>query len=150
MGADPERLAEDFGKAIEAYERKLVKGETPFDRFLSTEVGSLEPEVLRGAAVFVGAGQCARCHLGPLLTDQQLHDFGSGGVRTPPLRTAAPTPPYGHLGEWPTLGVAITAHAATPLTPQELTELEAFLRVIGDGVRPPLPWVCLLYTSRCV
>jgi cytochrome c peroxidase len=87
----PERDAVDrafanVGKAIEAYERRLVPGPSRFDRYVETlRTGAapapaiLDEEELRGLRLFVDAGRtlCLRCHNGPLLTNQSFHHVGT-------------------------------------------------------------------------
>ena len=81
-GMRPEdRLAVDrvfagFGKAIAAYERKLVDRDSPFDRFMHGERGALSAPAIRGAKLFVGRASCDECHSGPLLSDGRFHNHG--------------------------------------------------------------------------
>jgi cytochrome c peroxidase len=65
------------GKALEAYQRRLVTGPSRFDRFLAGEVALADDEA-RGAARFVELG-CAGCHHGPVLSDDGFHNLGLGG-----------------------------------------------------------------------
>ncbi len=80
---DVNRLFSNIGKAISAYERTLTFGETRFDRYVQGVIdsdanaqASLSPEEIRGLRIFIGKGQCATCHNGPLLTDQHFHNTG--------------------------------------------------------------------------
>jgi cytochrome c peroxidase len=80
---DVSRIFANVGKAIAAYERTLTIGEARFDRYVRAVVAgdgdpqrSLSPQEVRGLRIFVGKGQCATCHSGPLLTDQQFHNTG--------------------------------------------------------------------------
>lgn len=108
---------------------RMASGDTPWDRFLRGSDAALTEEQLEGARTFLGAGQCANCHNGPALTDQQFHntgvaqlgpgkghgaggreDFGREAVegdpalryafRTPPLRNVELTGPWGHAGQF--------------------------------------------------
>jgi cytochrome c peroxidase len=65
----------NMGKALGAYERLLACGPGRFDAFMH-EAGGLSPSEQRGAQIFVGRGQCARCHSGPYLSDQSFHNVG--------------------------------------------------------------------------
>ena len=77
----------NIGKAIEAYERKLVPGPSKFDRYVEaameknkTEMQKLfSDEELAGLRVFMAKGNCLICHNGPLFTDSIFHN-----VATPP------------------------------------------------------------------
>jgi cytochrome c peroxidase len=63
------------GKAIAAYERRLSCGPTAFDAWLRGDE-ALSAAAQRGAALFVGKGECVSCHSGPFLSDQRFHNVG--------------------------------------------------------------------------
>jgi len=77
----------NVGKAIAAYERRLVPAPARFDRWVAglrsgrpgrAEARLTEQEIA-GARLFIDAGRtlCLRCHNGPLLTNQVFHDVGT-------------------------------------------------------------------------
>ena len=77
------RVFSNLGKAIEAYERKLVSGASPFDTYVEglrtgdpEKEAALSPAAVRGLKLFVGAAGCAACHSGPALSDGEFHDLG--------------------------------------------------------------------------
>lgn len=72
------RTQVNFGKAIEAYERTLLGGNSAFDRFVREGAGStaISPAAKRGARLFVGKASCIDCHNGYLLSDGDFHDIG--------------------------------------------------------------------------
>lgn len=77
------RVFANLGKAIAAYERTLSFGESRFDRYVKAvldggRAGQQEfsAQESNGLRLFVGKGQCAGCHNGPLLTDQAFHNTG--------------------------------------------------------------------------
>jgi cytochrome c peroxidase len=131
----PALFAEAFGSeavtpariamAIATYERTLWSGQTPFDAFNGGNPAALTQQERRGEQVFRQVG-CARCHGGPLLTDQQFHNTGvrpaaedqgrfsvtgrngdRGAFRTPTLRNVELRAPYFHNGRSATLESAI-------------------------------------------
>jgi cytochrome c peroxidase len=65
----------DAGKAIEAFERRLTCGLTPFDAWMH-QGPPLSYAAQRGALLFVGDGQCVSCHAGPFMSDQAFHNVG--------------------------------------------------------------------------
>ena len=65
-----------FGKAIEAYERKLVSKDSAFDRFLEGETMAMTAAQKRGAKLFVGKAACTECHSGPNFVDDKYHNTG--------------------------------------------------------------------------
>lgn len=71
------------GKAIEAYERKLLPEPSPFDKFVAAlgegrwdGDGHLSREARRGLEAFIGPAGCVNCHNGPMLTDHGFHNIG--------------------------------------------------------------------------
>lgn len=57
-----EITAERLAQAIATFERTLVSGDSPFDRYQAGDEQALSPEARRGFAVFRGRGRCSRCH----------------------------------------------------------------------------------------
>jgi len=90
------RVFVNVGKSIAAFERQLILRDTRFDRFVvglddpsSKGLSEISPAALRGLKTFVGRGQCALCHSGPLLSDGEFHDVGIAlgeGMRVDPGR----------------------------------------------------------------
>lgn len=83
--ADREAVDRAFagvGKALAAYQRRLVRGDAPFDRFVEglrtgdAELqGALPAEARRGFELFVGRANCRSCHHGPTFQDGAFHDL---------------------------------------------------------------------------
>lgn len=137
--------------------------DSPFDRFLLGDSSALTARQIAGAELFYGKGNCARCHSGPLMSDQKFHalglpPFGPGRTRrfdpivrdvgrmgesdaledayrfrTPMLRNVAVTAPYGHNGAYPTLEGIIRHH----LNPRET--FNAWKPEMAE--LPSAPWV---------
>lgn len=72
----------NFGKAIAAYERKLVSTESRFDQFYrdiaagTNDSSALGDDEKLGLKLFVGKGKCTSCHRGPNFTDWKFHNIG--------------------------------------------------------------------------
>jgi cytochrome c peroxidase len=86
------RIFANMGKAIAAYEKTLVHGQTRFDRYIDGTVSGdgsarrvLTQQEVDGLRVFIGKGQCVSCHNGPLFSDQHFHNTG-----VPPRDAAKP------------------------------------------------------------
>lgn len=84
-----------LGAAIAAFERSLLSGNSPFDRwFYGHEEGALDQSAIRGFGLFTGKGGCAACHLiGPhdaLFTDGAFHDTGLVAAEARKEGTAEP------------------------------------------------------------
>lgn len=74
LQVDVQRVFTNVGKAIEAYERKLLCTDTKFDQWQRGEV-QLSGDELAGADTF-NREHCNRCHTGPSFSDGQFHDIG--------------------------------------------------------------------------
>lgn len=66
----------NFGKAIEAYERRLLSLDAPFDRYVAGDAGAIGEAAKRGLKLFIGKAACVSCHDGPSLSDEQFHVTG--------------------------------------------------------------------------
>jgi cytochrome c peroxidase len=113
IGLDRETLA----RALASYVRSILSGDSRYDRFVNGDRGALSAEEQAGLGIFRGRGNCSACHVGPLLTDERLHNTGvawSGGrltdegggqgrFKTATLREVARTAPYMHDGSLATL-----------------------------------------------
>jgi cytochrome c peroxidase len=114
-------------QAIATFERGIVSGKAPFDRWIEGDESAISESAERGFALFNGKGRCAQCHSGWRFTDDSFHDIGladddlgRGRIRpkvpllqhafkTPGLRNAARRAPYMHDGSVPTL-IAVMRH----------------------------------------
>jgi cytochrome c peroxidase len=115
-------------RAIAAFERTLIGGNSPFDRYqFGHDDNAISPAALRGWLVFRDPkkGNCVACHTvgenDALFTDGKFHNLGvgldstgegkdlgrfrvtqqnsdRGAFRTPSLRNVAQTAPYMHDG----------------------------------------------------
>jgi cytochrome c peroxidase len=103
--SSPQALNRSFanlGKAIAAYERRILSRRSPFDAFVeglregdAARMAVLGDPARRGLKLFVGRGQCAACHAGPLFTDGEFHDVGvpdAGDAQAPDLGRYAGIP----------------------------------------------------------
>ena len=132
---ETDELFRQFGMALAAYQRELVSGDAPFDRWVAGETDAISDSAKRGLRLFLGEAQCIECHKGPLFTDEGFHsvgvpqvgqyvdavDLGRGSLaghedeaglfRTPPLRNVARTAPYMHAGQLGTLGDVVWHYA---------------------------------------
>lgn len=135
---DPEVTFERISQALASFQRILVSGDSPFDRFiLLGQEQALSPAARRGWDLFRGKAGCIRCHRydsgHPFFTDFDFHNTGVGWdreelpdlgryrvthdkadrglLRTPSLRTAALAPPYMHDGSFATLAEVVAYYA---------------------------------------
>jgi cytochrome c peroxidase len=128
-------------KAVASFERTLLSGNSPFDRYeYGGDKSALSEAQIRGLAVFQdpNRGNCAVCHTitrqSALFTDGKFHNTGegvdgagdfidvgryretkvatdTGAFLTPTLRNVAKTPPYMHDGHLKTLKDVVDFYA---------------------------------------
>jgi cytochrome c peroxidase len=112
--------AENMAKAIAAFERTVLSGDAPYDKFQAGDKTALSESAQRGLKLFNGKANCKACHTGPNFSDSAFHNIGlespdegrlaisklagdKGAMKTPTLRDIAKTGPYMHLGTMKTL-----------------------------------------------
>jgi cytochrome c peroxidase len=128
-------------KAIAAFERTLISGNSPFDRYVFRgEHQALSDDAKRGMALFYSARLgCGSCHSGFNFSGAwrdakgatgepsfARNGTGSESIRVPTLRNLEVTGPYMHDGRFSTLEAVLDhyQHAADPAsTDSGLTDL---------------------------
>ena len=120
-----EIVIEDVGKAIASFQRTILSGNSPVDKFdMGGDEKALSESARRGLELFRGKARCTRCHSSFNFTDEKFHNLGIGwdtntvdlgrymvtnnpedigAFKTPTLREIARTAPYMHDGRFKTL-----------------------------------------------
>jgi len=123
---DPVPSRKTIEAALATFERTLVSGEAPFDRWIAGDETAIGEAAKRGFDLFNGKGRCAECHSGWNFTDGSFHDIGTAtgddigrarlfrntvklryAFKVPTLRDVARRAPYMHDGSEPTLEAVI-------------------------------------------
>jgi len=71
----------NIGKAIAAYERRLIRANSPFDAFAEAVITgegdryAIPDEAKRGLRLFLDEGRCFACHSSPSFTNQEFHNI---------------------------------------------------------------------------
>ncbi|MCP9461398.1 MAG: c-type cytochrome [Nitrospira sp.] len=116
---------QDVGRAIASFQRTILSGNSPVDKFdIGGDEKALSESAKRGLELFRGKARCTRCHSGFNFTDEKFHNLGIGwdtntvdlgrymetknpedvaAFKTPTLREIARTAPYMHDGRFKTL-----------------------------------------------
>jgi cytochrome c peroxidase len=118
-----EANVDNMFKAICAFERTIISGDTAYDRWKAGDESAISAEAKRGYKLFQDL-KCTNCHDGVLFTDQQYHNVGigmdakepdvgrfkvsnkpedTGAFKTPTLRDISKSAPYFHDGSVATL-----------------------------------------------
>ena len=116
--------AAGVAKAIAAFERTLLCGNSAFDRYEDGDDTALSESEQQGLQLFREKANCVRCHTGFAFTDERYHNVGvgfdkpnpdlgrynitkkesdKGAFKTPTLRNIAASAPYLHDGNAQTL-----------------------------------------------
>ncbi len=116
--------SEGIAKAIASFERTLLSGNSPFDRFEAGDMSALSLAARRGLEIFRTKANCTSCHEGFNFTDEGFHNIGvgmdkpkpdlgrfavtkkdadRGAFKSPTLRDAVLSAPYMHDGSLKTL-----------------------------------------------
>ncbi len=141
-------------KAIAAFERTLLCGNSAFDRYEDGDDTALSESEQRGLQLFREKANCLRCHTGFAFTDERYHNIGvgfdrpkpdlgqytitkkeaaKGAFKTPTLRNIAASAPYMHDGSAKTLEDVIefydkggikNPHLSNEIKPLNLTAKE--------------------------
>ena len=121
-GYPGEPIAEaTVAKAIATFERRVVSGTAPFDRWQAGATDAMSADAQHGFELFNTKARCSKCHDGWRFTDDSFHDIGIPGTdrgrgtilpnievmqyafKTPTLRNVTGRAPYMHDGSVATL-----------------------------------------------
>jgi cytochrome c peroxidase len=115
--------------ALATFERTIVSGTAPFDRWIDGDEDAISAQAKRGFFLFNGKAACAACHRGWAFTDEGFYDVGTGtgddvgrgqlfpnsvklqyAFKVPTLRDVAHRAPYMHDGSEATLADVINLY----------------------------------------
>ncbi|MFN0168714.1 MAG: cytochrome-c peroxidase [Bryobacteraceae bacterium] len=121
--------SEDFSidhvaKAIATFERTVLSGNAPYDRYKAGDKSAMSESQVRGMRIYLDKAKCDQCHEGVNFTSNMFANIGVGAnkpspdvgrfavtqnpkdwgaFKTPTLRDIARTAPYMHDGSLKTL-----------------------------------------------
>ncbi|MGX5776100.1 cytochrome-c peroxidase [Methylorubrum zatmanii] len=117
---------EHIEQALATFQRLIVSGQAPFDRWVEGDARAVDAAAKRGFDLFVGKAHCSACHSGWTFSDGSFHDIGVAqgndigrarffptstalryAFKTPTLRNVAGRAPYMHDGSRKTLDEVI-------------------------------------------
>ncbi len=109
---------DNLARAIATFERTILSGNAPYDRYMAGDKGAMTTQQVKGLALF-NKLSCNNCHAGPNFTDGRFLNIGVGmekanpdlgrynitkdekdwgAFKIPTLREVAHTAPYMHDG----------------------------------------------------
>ncbi|MGP0072226.1 MAG: cytochrome-c peroxidase [Bryobacteraceae bacterium] len=81
---DPQITFDRITKAIASFERTILSGNSPYDRFVNGDKQALSQSAKRGLQIFERSGECSECHDGFNFTDEKFASLGIGPDQKPP------------------------------------------------------------------
>jgi cytochrome c peroxidase len=148
-----------IAQAIASFERTVLTGNAPYDRFEAGDKKALSASAQRGMKLFFGKANCSVCHSGFNFSDSDFHNLGvgmmakephlgrfaqtkedrhRGAFKTPTLRNLADTAPYMHDGSEATLESVMALYNRggdkNPWLDKEMKPLNLSRREIKDIV----------------
>lgn len=139
-------------RAIATYERTVVSGWAPFDRWVDGDETAISEAAKRGFALFVGEAQCAACHVGWNFSDNAFHDIGLPtddvgraaldnddpfalhAFKTPGLRNISLRAPFMHNGSLATLQDVVRHYATGGLPRPSLSPSMVSQSISQQGI----------------
>lgn len=150
-----EVTSDGIAKAIAAFERTILSGDAPYDRFKAGDKTAMSESAQRGMKLFSGKAHCSACHSGANFTDNGFHNIGVGigkdkkaadqgryvisklpedigSFKTPTLRDIAKTGPYMHDGSMKTLEEVVEHYNKGGIANDQLDEEIYPLKLTAD------------------
>ncbi|MGV8949876.1 MAG: cytochrome-c peroxidase [Cypionkella sp.] len=131
-------------RSIATYERTIVAGWAPFDRWIEGNASAISPAAQRGFELFSGQAGCSACHTGWNFSSSEFDDIGLPGddigragitndlndahkFKSPGLRNIALRAPYMHDGSLPTLEAVVHHYmSGGAMRPTQAPEIQPF------------------------
>ncbi len=151
---DGDITIDHVAKAVATFERTVLSGNSPYDRYKAGDKSAMSESQIRGLNVFVKKAECDACHLGFNFSDESYMNIGIGmdrpepdpgryaitkdeddfgAFKTPTLREVEHTAPYMHDGSIKTLEEVVehydkggipNPHLSEKMKPLKLTDQE--------------------------
>jgi cytochrome c peroxidase len=126
--------SENMARAIAAFERTILSGNAPYDRYKAGDKTAMSAAAERGMKVFFGKGHCSACHTGPNFSDFAFHNIGIGmDAKEPDLGRYQVTKVEGDKGAFKTPTLREVARHAPYMHDGSLESLEAVVEYYNQG-----------------
>ena len=152
--------------AIATYERTVMAGEAPFDRWVDGDDTAITAAAQRGFLLFNGKAGCANCHTGWNFTDNAFHDVGipdddigrgkyepdnikaQHAFKTPGLRNLSYRAPFGHHGQFADLVSIVAFYASGGAERPSKSELIKPFPISDDETKDLLAFLASLTAEK--
>ena len=127
---DEQITVDRLAKAIASFERTVLSGNAPYDRWLAGDKSALSPSQVRGAALFRDA-KCNACHEGTTFTNGMMANLGVGTEKSKPdVGSFFITHEERDWGRFKTPGLRDVAHRSPYMHDGSLCTRLAALRIL--------------------
>jgi cytochrome c peroxidase len=151
--------------AIATFERTVVSGKSPFDRWVEGDESAIDDSAKRGFVTFNKKANCAACHSSWRFTNDGFYDIGLPGndlgrgklvkdvpqllhaFKTPTLRNISRRAPYMHDGSIKTLE-AVARHYENNFIKRESLSSDMHAYTLNDQERADLLAFLMTLTSN--
>ncbi len=162
-----QNISEDtITKSIATYQRTIVSGISPFDKWVKGDENAISDSAKRGFILFNEKAECSACHTGWNFTDQKYHDIGLPGddmgrsaiedgnikndyaFKTPTLRNLTQRSPFMHDGSIYDLETVIAHYQSGGIPRESLSELMSPLMLEDEEVSDLLSFLRSLTAEK--
>lgn len=123
-----------IAKAIATFERTVLSGDAPYDRYKAGNKTAMTPAQIRGMDVYFNKAKCDKCHEGPNFTLNAFHNLGVGQEKaTPDEGRFAVTKDPSHFGQFKTPTLREIEHTFPYMHDGSLKTLEEVVEFYDKG-----------------
>jgi cytochrome c peroxidase len=126
-------------KAVASFERTVMSGNSPFDRFKAGDQNAMSESAQRGYQIFKDEkkGNCETCHVGFNFSDENYYNLGIGmKAKNPDLGYFAISKLEGHKGAFKTPTLREVANTAPYMHDGSVKSLEEVVIIYNKGGHP--------------
>jgi cytochrome c peroxidase len=128
---------ENLARAISSFERTIMSGNSPFDRYIEGDRKAMSEAAVRGYQLYLSKANCASCHVSFNFTDETYHNLGVGLiVKMPDVGRYALSKLEGHQGAFKTPTLREIANTAPYMSDGSLKTLEEVVDYYDRGAQP--------------
>jgi cytochrome c peroxidase len=128
---------ENLARAISSFERTIMSGNSPFDRYIEGDRKAMSEAAVRGYQLYLSKANCASCHVSFNFTDETYHNLGVGMiVKKPDVGRYALSKLEGHQGAFKTPTLREIANTAPYMSDGSLKTLEEVVDYYDRGAQP--------------
>lgn len=128
---------QNLARAIASFERTIMSGNSPFDRYIEGDKSAMNEAAVRGYQLYLTKANCATCHVSFNFTDETYHNLGVGmTTRKPDLGRYSVSKLDGHQGAFKTPTLREIANTAPYMSDGSFKTLDEVVDYYNLGAQP--------------